>query len=240
MSEPRARRGLHLDKVVLLGRTFDEYRQYFLLEAEALRGRRVLDVAGGVSSFTVEANDRGIHAISADPVYELPPEEIRRRAGPDLDKVIAGVRGLPTYRWTAYRDPEHVRELREKAVTRFLEDLPKHPERYCASALPKLPFGVKEFDVTLVSYLLFAYDGNFSYEFHRDAVLELMRVTRGEVRIYPTVNFEAEPSEYVGRLQQDPVCESFRFEIVPTNFEFLVGSNCFLRITHSKRASAQR
>jgi hypothetical protein len=145
--------------------------------------------------------------------------------------VIAGVRGLPTYRWTAYRDPEQVRELRERAVTRFLADFPKHPNRYRVGALPELPFEDREFDVTLVSYLLFAYDAHFSYEFHRDAVLEVMRVTKDEARIYPTINFEGEPSQYVTRLQSDTACREFEFEIVRTDFEFLVGSNCFLRVT---------
>jgi hypothetical protein len=229
---PRQPRGLQLDRVVLLGRTFDEYRRYFLLEPEKLRGKRVLDVAGGVSSFSAEANDRGILATSVDPIYSLLPEEIARRSGPDLDKVIAGVRGLSTYRWTAYRDPEHVRELRERAVTRFLADFPEHPDRYLVGALPELPFADREFGVTLVSYLLFAYDAHFSYEFHRDAVIEVMRVTKDEARIYPTINFEGEPSEYVTRLQADPACGEFHFEIVRTDFEFLVGSNCFLRVTH--------
>lgn len=233
MSLSHPARGLQLEKVVLLGRTFDEYRQYFLLEPEALRGRKVLDVAGGVSSFTAEANDDGIDAMSVDPIYELTAEEIRKRSGPDLDRVIAGVRGLPTYRWTAYRDPEHVRELRERAVARFLEDFQKNAERYRAGALPQLPFAEKTFNVTLVSYLLFAYDAHFTYEFHREALLELMRVTATEVRIYPTVNFEAEPSAYVQRLRNDPACGGYRFEIVRTDFEFLVGSSCFLRVTHS-------
>jgi hypothetical protein len=228
---PRQPRGLQLDRVVLLGRTFEEYRQYFLLEPEELRGKRVLDVAGGVSSFTAEANDRGILATSVDPIYSLSPEEIARRSGPDLDKVIADVRGLPTYRWTAYRDPEHVRELRERAITRFLADFPKHPNRYRVGALPELPFEDREFDVTLVSYLLFAYDAHFSYEFHRDAVLEVMRITKDEARVYPTINFEGEPSQYVTRLQSDTACRELEFEIVRTDFEFLVGSNCFLRVT---------
>ena len=47
----QTKRGLQLDRVVLLGRTFEEYRRYFLLEPEALAGKTVLDVAGGVSSF---------------------------------------------------------------------------------------------------------------------------------------------------------------------------------------------
>lgn len=232
MSEARPLRGLNLERVVLLGRTFPEYCGYFLLNPEEWRGKRVLDVAGGVSSFTAEANDAGIYATAVDPIYSMSREEIARRSGPDLDKVISGVRGLPTYVWTAYRDPEHVRELRERAVARFLKDSAKNPERYVVGALPELPFSERQFDLTLLSYLLFAYDRNFSYEFHRDAVVELMRVTRGEARIYPTVNFEAEPSRYIEQLQADPACAQFKFEIVPTNFEFLVGSNRFLRIRH--------
>jgi hypothetical protein len=164
----------------------------------------------------------------------MAPAEIARRSGPDLDKVIAGVRGLPTYRWTAYRDPEHVRELRARALGRFLEDFPRHPERYRIGALPALPFADGEFELALVSYLLFAYEAHFSYEFHRDSIMELMRVTRGEARIYPTVTFEAEPSGYLARLEGDPVCVGLQFEIVRTDFEFLVGSNCFLRVTHSR------
>jgi len=43
----QTKRGLELDRVVLLGRTFEEYRRYFLLEPDDLIGKRVLDVAGG-------------------------------------------------------------------------------------------------------------------------------------------------------------------------------------------------
>ena len=43
----QTKRGLQLDRVVLLGRTFEEYRRYFLLEPDDLIGKRVLDVAGG-------------------------------------------------------------------------------------------------------------------------------------------------------------------------------------------------
>jgi hypothetical protein len=227
-----SRRGLQLDKVVLLGRTFGEYRDYFLLEPDALKGSCVLDVAGGVSSFCAEANAQGIRVTSVDPIYDLPAEEIARRCGPDLDKVIAAVRGLPTYRWTAYRDPEHVRELRQKAASTFLADFGVHPERYRPGLLPKLPFEANSFSMTLVSYFLFVYEDQFDYDFHRDAVLDLMRVTTGEVRIYPTVTFEAEPTAWLPKLMADPACGCFRFEEVPTHFEFLVGSNKFLRITH--------
>lgn len=69
------KRGLRLDRVVLLGRTFEEYRRYFLLEPDELAGKTVLDVAGGVSSFCAEANTRDIRVTSFDPIYSLRPEK---------------------------------------------------------------------------------------------------------------------------------------------------------------------
>ena len=110
-------------------------------------------------------------------------------------------------------------------------DYKAHPDRYVAGELPRLPFADARFDVTLVSYLLFAYQDRLSYEFHRDSVLEIMRVTRDEARIYPAVTLEAQPSEYVRMLQSDPAFEKFDLEVIKTDFEFLVNSNSFLRVT---------
>ena len=102
-----------------------------------------------------------------------------------------------------------------------------------ARELPELPFADDEFDLTLVSYLLFAYQERFDYEFHRDSILEIMRVTRGEARIYPTVTFEAKPSEYIPMLQSDPALRAFEFTEVETDFEFLVNSNSYLKLTRA-------
>ena len=56
--------GLQLDRVVLLGRTFEEYQRCFLLEPDDLVGKKILDVAGGLSSFCAEANQLGIEVTS--------------------------------------------------------------------------------------------------------------------------------------------------------------------------------
>jgi SAM-dependent methyltransferase len=224
------KRGLRLDRVVLLGRTFEEYRRYFLLKPDELAGKDVLDVAGGVSSFCAEANARGIHVTSFDPIYSLSPEKIAERSEPDLESVYRAIGSVPTYRWGYYKNPEYMRELRKRASTIFLSDYKTHPERYVAGELPRLSFADKSFDLTLVSYFLFAYQDRLSYEFHRDSILEIMRVTRGEARIYPTVTFEAQPSEYVSKLKADLVLDRFEFTEIKTDFEFLVGSNSFLRV----------
>jgi hypothetical protein len=82
-----------------------------------------------------------------------------------------------------------------------------------------------------VSYFLFAYQDRQDYASHRDSILEIMRVTRGDARIYPTVTFEAQPSEYIPMLQSDPALEDFTFTGIKTDFEFLVNSTSFLRVT---------
>jgi len=96
---------------------------------------------------------------------------------------------VPTYRWGFYKNLDYMRALRERASAIFFSDFTSHPERYITGELPRLPFADGEFDLTLLSYLLFAYQDRFDYEFHRDSILEIMRMTRGEARVYPTVTF---------------------------------------------------
>jgi len=228
-----SKQGLVLDKVVLLGRTFGEYVRYFALDPAALRGQSVLDVASGVGSFCAEANAQGIDVTAFDLIYDLPPEQIEARCGPDLDHVIESVRGLKTYKWAFYQSPEGLRPYRERAYRTFLADYRAHRSgRYVAGKLPRLPFADGQFDLTLVSYFLFVYEDQFDYEFHKGSVLELMRVTRGEARLYPLVNFEAKRCSYLDLLKNDPDLRHLSFEEIETDFEFLVGSNWFLRVRH--------
>src|SRR6266480_2015066 len=227
------KRGLQLNRIVLLGRTFDEYRRYFLLEPDDLVGKRVLDVAGGVSSFCAEANKLGINVTSFDPIYSLPPEKIMERSEPDLESVYQAIGSVPTYRWGYYKNPQYMRELRKRSSSIFLSDYKTHPERYVAGELPRVSFADGEFDLTLVSYFLFAYQDRLGYEFHRDSILEIMRLTRDEARIYPTVTFEAQPSEYISMLRSDPELQNFAFTEIETDFEFLVNSNFFLRVARN-------
>jgi hypothetical protein len=229
----QSRCGLQLDRVVLLGRTFEEYRRYFLLEPDDLVGKRVLDVAGGVSSFCAESNELGIIVTSFDPIYSLPAEKIMERSEPDLDAVYRAIGSVPTYRWEFYKNPEYMRALRKRTTTIFLSDYKAHPGRYVAGELPRLPFADGEFDLTLLSYLLFAYQNRLDYEFHHESILEIMRVTRDEARIYPTVKFEAQPSKFVPVLRSDPELQRFEFTEIKTDFEFLVNSNSYLKVNRS-------
>ncbi len=225
------KQGLVLDKVVLLGRTLDEYRRYFALDVERLRGQAILDVASGVSSFCAEASAAGFDVTAFDLIYDLPPDEIQRRCELDLDHVTRAIGNLNTYRWDFYKSPENLRLFRERAYRTFLADYREHrSQRYVPGCLPKLPFRDRQFDLTLASYLLFVYEDQLDYEFHKQSLLELMRVTRAEARLYPLVSFEATRCTYLDRLQNDRDLRHLGFEEVRTDFEFLIGSNYYLRV----------
>lgn len=229
------KQGLDLDRVVLLGRTLDEYVRCFALDLHALVGKSVLDVAAGVSSFCAEANQRGVNVSAFDLIYDLPSQEISRRCEEDLNFIYHAIGDIKVYRWSFYQNPEVMRRFRERAYRTFLADYETGKgNRYCAGRMPSLPFGNGQFDLTLVSYLLFVYQENFDYEFHQRSLIEIMRVTSGEARIYPLVTFEAVRSEYLDRLKTDPNLAHLKFEEVATDFEFLANSNSFLRIRHRK------
>lgn len=232
------KQGLDLNEVVLLGRTFDEYVRFFALSDGELKGKRILDVAAGVSSFRAEANERGLNVTALDVIYDRPAAEIERRCERDLERIVSAMTNLKVYRWSFYQSPHGMRRFRERAYRRFLLDyVADRGRHYCVGKLPELPFRNGEFDVALASYLLFVYQDQFDYEFHKRSVLEIMRVTSGEARLYPLVTLEAERSIYVDRLKADGDLRHLQFEEVPTDFEFLANSNSFLRI---RRAPSPR
>jgi len=225
------KQGLVLDKVVLLGRTLDEYRRYFALDLENLRGKAILDVASGVSSFCAEAHALGLNVTAFDAIYNLPAEEIQRRCERDLDHVTDAIGSLKTYRWNFYESPEKLRRFREQAFRAFLNDYGgQRKKHYVPGRLPRLPFRDEQFDLTLVSYLLFVYEDQLDYKFHKQSLLEIMRATGGEARLYPLVTFEATRSTYLDRLKQDPELRHLGFQEVRTDFEFLLNSNNYLRV----------
>jgi hypothetical protein len=229
------KQGLDLKRVVLLGRTLEEYRRFFALDLKAVRGNKILDVASGVSSFTAEMCALGFDVTAFDRIYAASADEIRTRCQPDLDEVTRDIGAKPVYRWDFYKNPEGMREFRERAYKAFLDDFTRRRERYMAGELPRTPFRDRQFDLTLASYLLFVYEDQLSYEFHKATMRELMRVSSGEIRIYPIVTFEAEPSKYLQRITNEAEFADWKFEVVPTDFEFLRNSNCYLRLTNRHR-----
>ena len=226
---------LDLDGVVLLGRSLAEYSQYFEFSKANFKGARILDAGAGVSSFCAELSKQGHDVIALDPIYRYQSEIIKKKCQADLKDVV---RQLPDvahkYNWIFYKNIDDLRRHREHAYTSFLEDYQKKSNKYIAGSLPATPFGSNQFTITLVSYFLFLYAEEFDYEFHRESLLELARITEQEIRIYPLTTLRAKKTSYIHRLMSDPACKGLNFDIKKIGFEFLKNANELLVI--SKRA----
>jgi hypothetical protein len=51
--------------------------------------------------------------------------------------------------------------------------------------------------------------------------------------IYPILSFEGTPSEHIPMVQSEPAPRQFTFAEIKTDFEFLVSSNSFLKVTRA-------
>lgn len=223
---PETDSAYEIDGVAFLGRTFDEYCRLFGLEPSRLSGRRVLDCPGGASGFTAGAVARGATAYAVDPVYGADTAAVAARGRRDLRRAVAALDGVEDlYVWETYDDADDLASHRWSALGRFLADYDDNPGRYLPAALPDLPFPDDSFDLVCCSHLLCLYAGEFDHEFHVTAIRELCRVARGEVRVFPLVDFSTR--RYTGlddllleleRAGHDP-------EIVPVDFEFQRGAD---------------
>ena len=109
-------------------------------------------------------------------------------------------------------------------------------------SLPDLPFEDGQFDLALVSHLLFLYSEQLDFDFHRAAVEELLRVAR-EVRIFPLLTLERRPSPHVGPICTHVARRGWKAEVCVVPYEFRRGSNEMLRIVnvdHPRRFAASR
>jgi hypothetical protein len=164
----------------------------------------VLDCAGGASSFTAELGAAGGRGLAVDPVYAEAADLAERIAedGVHLDAMRREARESFTWDW--YGSPETFLDVRAAAAERFLNDVQERPGCYLAGGLPRLPLRDGSVDLVLSSHLLFTWADPFDEAWHRAALLEMARVARREVRVYPLVRRgRGDPIEFLDSLLHD-------------------------------------
>ncbi len=222
---------MDLPVVSFFGRTLDEYTRFFGLDPVALRGRAVLDVAAGPSSFTVEAHRRGIDAVAVDPLYQHTPAELAARVRDDYARMFEQMHEKRRlFRFKHFPSFAAAEADRRAAASRFLADYEGNVRhgRYVKAALPLLPFLDGAFDLVLCSHLLFLYAARFDFEWHVAACAELARVSHGEVRIHPICGAAGKPYAELERLRSVLGERGIRSALVRVNYEFFAGSSTML------------
>ena len=222
---------MKLDDVVPFGRSFDEYRRIFALTGEDL-DKKIISVADGPAGFNAAMKKRGKIVTSVDPLYEFSAEDIKRRFYEVVDNVIDQVRATPgDWTWTYHRSPDGLKANRVRALETFLPDYEagKKEGRYVTGELPRLEFKDGSFDIALCSHFLFLYSDKFGYEFHRDSIIEMLRVA-GEARIFPLLDLSLDCSPYVEPLTKELESRGFTVEITKVDYEVQRGGNEMMRV----------
>ncbi|GAB4042533.1 SAM-dependent methyltransferase [Spirosoma jeollabukense] len=222
---------MKLSEVVPWGRTLDEYQRMFNLTDADLE-KRILGVGDGPASFNTEMTKAGRSVVSVDPIYEFSGQELKKRIDDTYDTVIDQMRkNKDRYHWTTFCDVDQLGCKRMQAMAQFLSDYEDGQQqgRYVANALPGLPFADWSFDVALCSHLLFLYSEQLPEAFHLESVRELCRVA-SEVRIFPLISLNGQPSPYLNSVLADCQARGIRTEIVSVDYHFQKGANQMLRL----------
>ena len=222
---------MQLEKVVPFGRSLDEYIKMFAL-SEADLNQRILGVGDGPASFNAEATKLGYQVISIDPIYQFSGAEIISRFNAVVDNIINQVKATPDdWVWSYHQSPDNLRHNREQAIKKFIADYEqgKLEGRYLNQELPQLNFKDKEFDLALCSHFLFLYSEHYDYQFHFDAIIEMLRVAK-EVRIFPLLTLMLQRSPYLDKVIQQLGEMGYSVAIVKVEYEFQKGGNEMLVI----------
>lgn len=221
--------------VAMTCRSFDEYVSMMALGVETLQQGPILDVAAGASSFTAEAISRGYDATAVDPLYHLSLKEMEDHGEKEIEISTEKLAGIAhTFQWDYYENINRHRENREKSLQVFLSDYAAdcNKVRYQIGNLPKLPFSDESFSLILSSHFLFLYHEQFSYDFHLQAILELVRLLcpGGEIRLYPLIVLNRDPYPHLAKLCEALTSKGLTVDFIPTSFRFLEGANEILQI----------
>lgn len=218
---------LNLKNVAIIGRTFEEYSKMFGLHDTILQNEIILDVASGVSSFCAETNRQGFDVTASDRIYSLSPYEIEQNCVQDLDMIIKQLPDIADlFVWDFFKDIQALENNRKKAYRLFIEDFRVHrTKRYIPVEYPFTDFHDNQFTISLVYHFLFLYEDKLDYDFHKKTILELLRITSKEIRIFPIMNIKGKKSQFVEPLIHDKDFENLQMFIKKVDYEFIKNGN---------------
>lgn len=220
-----------IGQTLVSARSLAEYVAMFSLTPLELTGS-ILDCPGGAASFIAE--QAGL-TIAVDPVYASDPSWLAEHA------VAEAIRGnvhtaasAEHYAWTFFHDVADHRQKRIASAMAFGEHRQQCPSAYLPAALPSLPFRDRSFDLVLSSHLLFMYADRLDLAFHLASLIEMGRVSRSEVRVFPLVSDAGDPLlELRRQVLAGLGAAGLQVQVRPSDYEFQLGGNEMLVISRT-------
>lgn len=229
---------MKLNKVVPWGRTLEEYQLMFDLSQSDLAAQ-ILGCGDGPASFNAEMTALGHSVISVDSIYQFSAEHIKQRVQETYEPVISQVKqNAHCYIWKNFQDADELGQARLAAMERFLLDYKagQVEGRYRYQSLPKLELTDAQFGLCLCSHLLFLYSDQLSLNFHMASIAELLRVAQ-EVRIFPLLKLDGEPSPYTETVIEKLSSQGFDVQVQSVAYEFQKGGNQMLKVNRRRSAA---
>ncbi len=228
---------MKLENVVPWGRNLEEYQNMFQLSNQDLQSK-ILGCGDGPSSFNFEITKLNGNITSIDPIYQFTKDEIQIRIDETSSVVSEQLKqNQNDFVWKNIKSVDELIDIRLTAMSNFIKDYEngKKENRYIHNELPKLSFKNDSFDLVLSSHLLFLYSEHFDLQFHIDSILEMCRISKKEVKIFPLLDLKNQKSKYLEPILDVLKDKGFETEIIKTNYEFQKGANELLSIkVHNK------
>ncbi|AIQ68400.1 SAM-dependent methyltransferase [Paenibacillus graminis] len=222
---------LDLERIVFIGRTFEEYLRMFNLQPGELGGRSILDCPAGACSFTSEAHKLGAASVAADIAYYYSAEALRDKGLKDIEHTVQQLDKVQdNFVWKEFTSIHALQQARTAALAASTLDRQQNSSRYIPVELPLLPFADRSFDLTLSAHFLFMYGDRLDYDFHLRTLQELMRVTKSEIRIFPLVDLSSRRYHKLERLVCAAQAQGWTAEEQQVPYEFQKGADSMLRL----------
>lgn len=237
MSKVESTNKWDLNRIVFIGRVYDEYMRMFDLTQEELLGLKILDCPAGACSFTAVANQLGMDVTTCDIAYYHSIEQLKQKGLQDIETTMLNMEKAEiqaNFLWDYFKSVAELKQIRTQALNECIFDMQQNRSRYIPAELPTLPFNDKQFDLTLSANFLFLYEDKLDYSFHLRTIKEYMRVTKQEIRIFPTTNFTCERYRYLDELIDEINNLGWTAEEITVPYEFQKNTNKMLKITKNK------
>ncbi|MBK2094358.1 SAM-dependent methyltransferase [Francisella philomiragia] len=225
---------MELKNIVPWGRSLEEYRHMFLLLTNDLKSK-ILGCGDGPSSFNYEVTNIGGDVTSIDPIYKFSKKDIRQRIIETSKEVIEQLSiNKDKYVWENIESIDALYNIRIESMNSFIEDY-EHgisEGRYIYNTLPDLSsFTDKSFDIVLCSHFLFLYSKHLDLDFHIESILEMCRLAKAEVRVFPILDLESNKSKHLDKVLEVLVKNNYKYSIEKSSYEFQRNANQMLRIS---------
>ncbi|SFL70709.1 hypothetical protein SAMN04487943_103206 [Gracilibacillus orientalis] len=222
---------LDLNRIIFIGRIYQEYLNMFSLSESELKGKKILDCPAGACSFTAVGNKSGLDITACDIAYDHSVESLKQKGLQDIEHAMEHMeKAKSNYKWDYFSDIAGLKKNRLSALHDCTNDMKKSTEKYIAVNLPSLPFKDGEFDILLSAHFLFMYGDRLDYPFHIETLNELLRVTKEEIRIFPIVDLAGKRYEHLDKIITYLIDQSCIVEVVNVPYEFQANANSMLKI----------